>query len=70
MRSITGLDVERDDLAGLVAGAGADGDHFAFHRLFLGCVGDDDATGGLFFGVQTPDHDPVVQRTELHAERS
>ena len=48
-----------------VAGAGADGDDFAFHRLFLGGVGDDDAARGLFFGGQPPDHDPVVQGTEM-----
>ena len=44
---VAGLDVERDDLAALVAGAGADGDDLALHRLFLGGVGNDDAAGGL-----------------------
>lgn len=33
------LDVEGLDLAAVVAGAGADGDDFAFLRLFLGGVG-------------------------------
>ena len=56
--------------AGLVAGAGAGGDDLAFHRLFLGGVGDDDAARGLLFGIQPADHDPVVQGTELHAVRS
>ena len=68
--AITRLHIERHDLAGLVARPGADGDHFAFHRLFLGGVGDNDAARGLFFSGQTPDNDPVVQGTELHAERS
>src|SRR5262245_55459830 len=35
------LDVERHQLAGLVAGARADGDDLAFLRLLLGGVGDD-----------------------------
>src|SRR5260370_443229 len=33
--AVAGLDVERVQLAILVARAGADGDDFAFHRLFL-----------------------------------
>ena len=59
-----------DELALLVAGAGADGDDLALHRLFLGGVGDDDAAGGLLLGVEPADHDPVVQGTELHSDRS
>src|SRR5579863_3066163 len=64
------LDVERDQLAGLVTGAWAGGDDFALHRLFLGRVGDDNAARGLLFGFKPTDHDPVVQRTELHSDRS
>ena len=41
--AVAGLDVERDELAGLVAGARADGDDLAFLRLLLGGVGNDDA---------------------------
>src|SRR6266568_4853619 len=41
------LDVERVKRAVLAARAGTDGDDLAFHRLFLGGVGDDDAAGGL-----------------------
>src|SRR5271169_5699815 len=33
--AVAGLDVERNQLAGLVAGAGAGGDDFALHRLLL-----------------------------------
>jgi hypothetical protein len=40
--AVAGLDVERDQLALLVAAAGADGDDLAFLRLFLGGVGNDD----------------------------
>src|SRR6185437_10968359 len=64
------LHIERDDLALLVARAGTDGDDLALHRLFLGGVGDDDAARGLFLGVEPTDHDPVMQGTELHTDRS
>src|SRR5271165_5982988 len=64
------LDVERHQLAGLVAGARADGDDLAFHRLLLRRVGDDDAARGLFLGFEPADHDAVVQGTELHSDRS
>ena len=37
------FDFKRHELAALVAHAGADGDHFALHRLLLGGVGNDDA---------------------------
>src|SRR5690349_248696 len=48
--AVAGLDVERAQLALVVQGAGADGDHLAFLRLLLRGVGDDDATRGLLFG--------------------
>src|SRR6478736_280667 len=59
------LDVERDQLAVFVAGAGADGDDLAFLRLLLGGVGDDDAAFGAFFAFDALDDDAVVQRTEV-----
>ena len=34
--AVAGLHIEGDELAAFVAGAGADGDDFAFLRLFLG----------------------------------
>jgi hypothetical protein len=46
--AVAGLDVERDELAGFVAAAGADGDDLALLRLFLGGVGDDDAAIASF----------------------
>ena len=65
---VAGLDVDRDELAALVAAARADGDDFALHGLFLGGVGDDDATLGLGVFLD-PAHDhAVVQRTELHGD--
>jgi hypothetical protein len=60
------LDVERDQLAGFVAAAGADGDDFAFLRLLLGGVRDDDAALSLFLALQATDDDAVMQWTEFH----
>jgi hypothetical protein len=60
------LDVERRDLAVFVAGAGADGDDFAFLRLFLGGVGNDDPAGGLFLGLDPADEHAVMKRPETH----
>src|ERR1700712_852070 len=59
-------DVESHKLTRFVAGAGTYGDDFAFHRLFLGRIGDDDSSGGLFFSGQAPDYNPVVQGAETH----
>ena len=64
--AVTGLDVESDDLALLVARARTDGEDFAFHGLFLGRVGNDDTPGGLLLGFNPADHHPVVKRTEFH----
>ena len=64
--AVAGLDVERVQLAVLVARAGADGDDFAFHRLFLRRVGNDDAAGGLRLRLDTADQDAVLQRTQFH----
>src|SRR5262249_53001758 len=63
--AVADLEVDRDQLAGLIATAGADGDDFALGRLFLGGVRNDDATLGLFLGVDTFDHDTVMQRTKF-----
>ena len=64
--AVAGLDVERNDLAALVAGAGADGDDLALHRLFLGGIGNDDAAGGLGVFLDAAHDDAVMQRAELH----
>ena len=42
-----------------------DGDDLGLHRLFLGGVGDDDPTGGLFDGIDPTDHDPIVQGAKV-----
>src|SRR5690606_12798828 len=64
--AIAGLDVEGDDLAAFVAGAGAHGNDHALGGLFLGGIGDDDPALGLFFTVYATDDHTVVQGTEAH----
>src|SRR5882762_503233 len=68
--AIAFLDVERNQRALFIPGAWSDGDDLAFHRLFLGGVGNDDAALGLAFFLDTLDHDAVVKRTELHDSSS
>src|SRR6201991_583577 len=63
--AVADLEVDRDQLAGLIAAAGAYGGDFALRRLFLGAVGNDDTALGLFFGVDTLDHNTVMQRTKF-----
>src|SRR6185369_1990854 len=64
--AVARLHVERMDLAALIARAGADGDDFAFLRLFLCGVGDDDPAAGLFFFLDTLHEDAVSKRTKRH----
>src|SRR5271169_5666725 len=62
---VAGLQIDRDQLAGLVAASRADGDDLALARLFLRGVGDDDAALGLLFGGDAAHDDAVVQGTKL-----
>src|SRR5690606_4764585 len=64
--AIAGLDVQRIDLAVLVAGARAHGDDYALGGLFLGGIGDDDPAFGFFFTVDAADDHAVMQGTEAH----
>jgi hypothetical protein len=50
----------------LVARARAGGEDFAFHRLFLRGVGNDDAAGGLRLLLDTADQDAVLSWTQFH----
>ena len=59
--------INRDQLARLVAAAWAHRGDFALRGFFLGGVGNDDAASGLLVGVDTLDHDAVVERPEFHA---
>src|SRR5260370_41245074 len=63
--TITGLDVQRDQFA-LLALASADGDDFAFHRLFFCGVRDDDATLDGFLLFYSLHDDTVGERGQLH----
>src|ERR1700730_11683794 len=58
--AVTLLDVDRGQFAVLVAAAGADGDHFAFLRLLLRGVRNDDAARGFLVRQDATDHDAVV----------
>ena len=60
------LTIQRDELAALVSGAGADSDDFALLRLLLGGVRDDDAALRLFLAFDATDDDAVMQGTEFH----
>src|SRR3990170_1083993 len=64
--AVAGLDVQGRDLAVVVADTRADGDDFAFLRLFLGSVGNDDPAGGLFLCLDPTDEDAVMKRPETH----
>src|SRR5262245_61548030 len=64
--AVADLDVDGDQLAGLVAAARTHRDDLALGGLFLGGVGNDDAAGGLLLGVDALDDDAVVKRTKLH----
>src|SRR5205085_10462666 len=63
--AVADLEVDRDQLAGLVAAARAHRGDFALRGLFLGGIRNDDAALGFLFGVDTLDHDAVVQGTEF-----
>src|ERR1700739_2723346 len=64
--ALADLDVDRDQLTGLVATARADGDDFALRGLFLGGIGNDDAAGCFFFGINALNDDAIVKRAEFH----
>ena len=65
--AVASLQVDRYQLAVLVAATRADGGDFALRGFFLSTVRNDDAASGLLFGVDTLDHNAVVKRTEFHA---
>src|SRR5436190_4338612 len=64
--AVAGLDVQRRHLAFVRARARPDGDDFAFLRLFLGGVGNDDPARGLLFGLDPTDEDTIMKRPETH----
>src|SRR5580765_6944852 len=63
---IAGLHLELDPFAAVVQTACSDGDDNAFHRLLLGCVGDDEAALRRLLGLHPLDQYAVVQRFHFH----
>src|SRR5277367_796413 len=55
-----------DPFAVLVERAGTYGDDFAFLRLLLDGIGNDDATRGLLIFLKAADDHAVAKRTEFH----
>src|SRR5664279_3295237 len=53
--AVAGLDAERGELAVVVAPARADRDDFAFLRLLLGGIGDNDAAFGFLVALEAFD---------------
>ena len=62
---VASLDFQSDQLASFVTSACANSDDFAFLRLFLGGVRDDDAASGLGFRFNATNDDAVMKRAEL-----
>ena len=67
---VADLDIHRDELAGIVALARTDGNHFALIGLFAGRIGKNDAAGSGALGFETLDNHAVMQRTNLHFSNS
>src|ERR1022692_886856 len=68
--AVTGLQFDRDELAGLVAATWTDGDHLSLRRLLFGGIRNDDSTCGLIVGVDARNHDAVVKRPKFHINPS
>src|SRR3954453_3947403 len=64
---VAGLDVQRRDLALFRLGASADGDDFAFLRLFLDRVGNDYSPGGFVRRLDPTDQHAIMQWTKCHS---
>ena len=64
--AIAGLDLERLHLSVVPAGTRPDSDDLAFHRLFLGGVGNEDPARRLRLLLDPSEQHTVVQRSEIH----
>src|SRR6478672_11582924 len=65
--AVADLNVDRDELAALVAAAGSNGDDLALLRLLLSGVGNDYTASGLCLGIDTLDDNAVVKRAKFHS---
>src|SRR5919109_978097 len=63
-------DVHRDELAAVVAAAGADGEDLAALRLLLRCVGQDDPARRRLLLLEDLDDEAVAQRLQIHPDAS
>src|SRR5205807_1015126 len=64
--AVASLQVDRNQLAVLVAATRADRDDLAFGGLLLRGIWNDDPACALLFGVDALDYNPIMQRTKLH----
>jgi hypothetical protein len=62
---VADLDINRDELAALIATTRADGNDLSFLRFFLRGIRDDDAAAGLLFSFDALDDDAIVKWTEF-----
>jgi hypothetical protein len=63
---IAGLQIDGNELSGLVAPTRTDGNDLALLGLFLGSVRNDNPTGGPCLGFDALEHNTIVEWTELH----
>src|SRR5919201_2887910 len=64
--AVADFDIERMQLAIVAAGAGAGGDNFAFHRLFLGGIGNEDAALRPLPLLDPADQHTILQWSKIH----
>src|SRR6202048_1110428 len=65
--AVANLEIDRHQVRAFVTATRIDTYDLALRGFFLGSVRNDDAACGFVFGVDTLDHDAVVERTESHA---
>src|SRR5262249_9036007 len=63
---VADFDVDRDELAALIATSRADGNDLPFLGFFLRGIRDDDAATRLLFSFDPLDDDAIVKWTEFH----
>jgi hypothetical protein len=63
---VADADVQRNEIALVIALARADGQDFTLIGLFGGVVGDDDSGSGLGFLFKALDDHTIMQRTKFH----
>src|SRR6516165_7725478 len=64
--SVADFDIQWTELAVIVPVARPGGNDFAFHWLFLGGIGDDNAACGLLLLLNATDENAILQRSKFH----